>query len=461
MANANPQAIELNEIILKHSKATSELLSGRGKGIFFPKKGILAQAKDAKTKKINATIGMALEEDGTPMRLKCLAKLIKKLNPKDIFPQAPSFGKPEIRKKWQEMIKSKNPSLNSETSLPIVTSALTHGLSILGYLFLTPGDKIISPDLFWGNYKLIFQNTYGAKIDTFETFKESKFNLGGLKEKLNAKDSNKKVILLNFPNNPTGYTPTDGEVKQIVEIIKESAENGNNILVMIDDAYFGLVYKEGIYKESIFSKLANLHKNVLAVKIDGATKEDYVWGLRVGFITYATKDGAKEFYEALEAKTAGAVRGTISNASHLSQSLMLKTYEARRYSKEKQKKYNLLKARYEEVKETLKEEKYKEHFTPLPYNSGYFMCVKLKSKDGEEIRQILLEKYDTGVIAMGNVLRIAYSAMPKNQIKELFENIYNACSNKTDNSNEDPLDSNKPKDDDGFVELKEVKKWKQ
>jgi len=423
MVNANPQAMELNEIILKNSKATSELLSGRGKGIFFPKRGILAQTKDAKGKKINATIGMALEEDSTPMRLKSLAKLIKKLQPGEIFPYAPSQGKPQLRKKWKELIKQKNPSLQSNTSLPIVTNALTHGLSILGYLFLTPGDKIISPDLFWGNYKLIFQNTYGAQIDTFETFKENKFNIEGLKEKLEKKDSNKKIVLLNFPNNPTGYTPTNDEVNQITEAIKESAENENNILVIVDDAYFGLIYKDGIYKESIFSKLANIHRNVLAVKIDGATKEDYAWGLRVGFITYATKHGEKEFYNALEAKTAGAVRSTISNASHLSQSLVLKSYESKKYDKEKQEKYNLLKARYLEVNNTLKEEKYKEHFTSLPYNSGYFMCIELKSLEGETLRQKLLEKYDTGVIAMGNILRVAYSAMPKGQIKELFENI--------------------------------------
>jgi aspartate/methionine/tyrosine aminotransferase len=427
MVNANPQAIKLNEIILKNSKTTSELLSGRGKGIFFPKKGILSQTKDAKDKKINATIGMALEEDFTPMRLKPLAKLIKKLKPEEVFPYAPSQGKPQLRKKWQELIKSKNQSLQSNISLPIVTNGLTHGLNILGYLFLTPGDKIIMPDLFWGNYKLIFQNTYGASFDTFETFNENKFNLEGLKERLNNKSSNKKIVLLNFPNNPTGYTPTKEEVDEIVEIIKESAENGNNILVITDDAYFGLVYQDGIYKESIFSKLANIHKGVLAVKVDGATKEDYAWGLRVGFITYATKNGEKELYDALEEKTAGAIRSTISNSSNLSQSLILNTYKSKKYNKEKQKKYKILKSRYREVNNILREEKYKEQFTALPYNSGYFMCIRLKNQEGEIVRQKLLEKYNTGVIAMGNILRIAYSAIPKNQIKELFENIYNAC----------------------------------
>jgi aspartate/methionine/tyrosine aminotransferase len=425
MAEANPQAIELNENIQLNNKTVLELLSGRGKGIFFPKKGILAQAKDAKGKKFNATIGIALEEDLTPMRLKPLAKLTKKLDPKDVFPYAPSFGKQELRGKWKFMIKQKNLSIKEDFSLPVVTNALTHGLSIVSYLFVTPGDKIITPDLFWGNYKLIFSNTYGGILDTFQTFKEQEFNIQGLKDKLE-EEGDKKIILLNFPNNPTGYTPTEDEVELIVQTIKQAAEN-KKILVIVDDAYFGLVYKQGIYKESLFSKLYNSHKNVLAVKIDGATKEDYVWGFRVGFITFGVKDGSKELYEALESKTSGAVRGTISNVSHLSQSLLLKAYNSSRYEKEKTKKYEILRQRYLEVKRVLQDEKYEEVFKALPFNSGYFMCIKLKDLEGEQVRQVLLEKYSTGVIAMKNILRIAYSSMSKEQIEDLFNNIYNAC----------------------------------
>ena len=35
--------------------------------------------------------------------------------------------------------------------------------------------------------------------------------------------------------------------------------------------------------------LVDLHPNVLGIKLDGATKEDYVWGFRVGFITFGFK----------------------------------------------------------------------------------------------------------------------------------------------------------------------------
>lgn len=426
----NPQAIELNNEISKANPVVLDLLSERGKNIFFPKKGILGQTADAKGKRINATIGAAIEDDNSPMRFKSLENLVN-LNPALIFPYAPSFGRPDIREKWKSLIYDKNPSLvGKNISLPIVTSALTHGLSMVGYLFLNDGEKLFVSDLYWGNYNLIFANAYGVKIETYSLFEGNVMNLKSVRSKLIDGTIDKKVILFNFPNNPTGYTPTNEEIEELVSIINESAELGNKLVIIIDDAYFGLVYEEGIARESIFSWLADLHYNVLAVKLDGPTKEDYVWGFRTGFITYGIKEGTKEFYTAMEAKTAGAVRGNISNSSNLSQSLLLQAYQSLTYKDEKIQKYNILKGRYKKVKEvlTLNKQKYDEVFTPLPYNSGYFMCVKLKEGlDGEKIRFCLLNEYDTGIINLNNIIRVAYSSVAEKDIPELFDNIYNAC----------------------------------
>jgi aspartate/methionine/tyrosine aminotransferase len=424
----NPQAEELNQIIRQKSAPVYEILSEKGKNIFFPKKGILGQTADAKATKINATIGTAVEDDGTPMRLESLASKID-LDPSLVFPYAPSFGRPDLRAKWKSMIYEKNPSLGkTEISLPVVTNALTHGLSMAGYMFADPGDEVIVPDLFWGNYNLILANAYDAKIGKFNLFKDKQFDLEAFKEKLNEGQMGKKILLLNFPNNPAGYTPTQKEVDGIVTIIGEAAEKGNKIVCITDDAYFGLVYEEGIARESIFAPLSNLHENVLAVKLDGATKEDYVWGFRVGFMTYAIKGGDAELYGALEAKTAGAIRGNISNASNLSQSLLLATYNNSEYSKQKEAKFQLMEKRYYAVKEALIEEKYSRYFKALPYNSGYFMCVQLT--DGlkaEDVRQVLIKKYSIGTIALNNILRLAFSAVAASDIKNMFEGIYNAC----------------------------------
>ena len=83
------------------------------KNIFFPKKGILGQTAEAKGTKINATIGAAIEDDGTPMRLESIASKID-LDPSLSFPYAPSFGRPDLRAKWKEMIYEKNPALKNK-----------------------------------------------------------------------------------------------------------------------------------------------------------------------------------------------------------------------------------------------------------------------------------------------------------------------------------------------------------
>ena len=422
------QAVSLNEIILKNNPSVLEMLSERGKSIFFPKLGILAQAAQAKGKNINATIGEAVDDNGTSMHLPEFDSLIN-LPINSIFPYAPSFGKPELRDLWKTFIYKKNPSLGDIViSKPIATNGLTHGISMMGYLFTDTDDVVLLSDHYWENYNLIFENAYNSKVDTFELFANGGFNSEAFDKKLDSIQKEKIVILLNFPNNPAGYTPLTSEIEPIVAAIKKQADAGKKLVILIDDAYFGLVYEDNVFPESIFVKLANLHENVLAVKLDGATKEDYVWGFRVGFVSYGIKGGTPELYEALENKTAGAIRGNISNISQLSQSLLQKVYSSESYDASKNDKFDILKARYSILKQTFTDARYAEYFEPLPFNSGYFMCVQLKNGlEAEKVRKQLLEKYSTGVIVLGNVIRLAFSAVPQSKLPELIENLYNAC----------------------------------
>ncbi len=423
----NPQAQAINAVLQKEAPAIYSLLSQGGREIFFPRKGILMQSRDAAGQKINASIGMAAQEDGSPLHIEALAKLIG-LAPDKIFPYAPSYGIRALRERWQALLEEKNPSLRGQDrTLPVVTNALTHGLSLCGYLFLDEGEKIILPEYFWGNYNLVFGNARGARLDSYPLYSAGGFNLAGLEAKI-GEPGEKKVLLLNFPNNPTGYTPLIEEVRQIRKILLKAAQGGKKLVVLCDDAYFGLVFEKGVFGESIFAVLAGLHENILAVKVDGATKEDYAWGFRVGFLTYAWKGMTPEAGEVLVEKTAGALRGNISSVSVLTQNLLLAAYEEEGYRQDKQKKFDLLQKRYELVKKTLAAHpEYTEYFRALPYNSGYFMCVELQKGEAEELRQKLLADYETGVIALGRLVRVAFSSLPSHQIEELFENIYQAC----------------------------------
>ncbi|MCL2183690.1 MAG: aminotransferase class I/II-fold pyridoxal phosphate-dependent enzyme [Chitinispirillia bacterium] len=426
----DPEAAELNETIKCANPYVYVMLSERGKRAFFPTKGILAQTAEAKGKAINATIGTALEDCGKTMELPSVGAQIS-FEGDDVFSYAPNLGKPEIRNAWKKMMLRKNPSLKDGASIstPVVTAALTHGLSAAGYLFINRGDTIVTPDLFWENYNLVFNYSYGSALSTFPMFNgRGGFNTEALRQKLVDGTPGKKIVILNFPNNPTGYTVTEEEAAITKDIIVESAEKGNNLVVFIDDAYFGLVFENGILRESMFAALSSAHERILAVKVDGPTKEDYVWGMRIGFVTFGCKQGGPGFYRAMESKLGGSIRGSVSSVSNIGQTMLLRAYENKSYEQEKNEKFDILRRRYTKIREILEERKeYAKRFKPLPFNSGYFMCLEVISGKAEEVRRILLDKYDTGVIALGNLLRVAFSSTPYGLLEKLFDNIYKAA----------------------------------
>jgi aspartate/methionine/tyrosine aminotransferase len=417
-----PLAKALNDDIANSDNSAFEVLSEKGRRIFFPSKGILGQSAEAKKTEINATIGTAFEEDGSPLCLECIEELINL--PSQSLLYTPSYGLPELRERWREMIFAKNPSLkNKEISLPVVTSALTHALSVSAYLFANEGDKVILSDLNWDNYELIFEQGFGAELETYRTFENNAYNISGLKAKL-MEPGDKKILLLNFPNNPGGYTLTEGEALELRKTLLAVAETGKHIVVILDDAYFGLVYEKGIFMESLFSHIADLHRNILAVKLDAPTKEDYVWGLRTGFMTFGIKNSTPAQYRALEAKAAGVVRGSISNCSSIGQHMLLKAFSNASYTSQKEKKYSILKRRYLKIREILAAHpEYQESFVPVPFNSGYFMCVKPLGVEAEAVRKNLIESYGTGVIVLSGLIRIAFSAVPYDKLELLFSNI--------------------------------------
>lgn len=424
----NPIAEELNRIIEKDNPHIVRMLSNMGKNLFFPK-GLLTQGAEAKEKahRINATVGIATEQ-GKTMHFPSIMDAIDGISPENSLTYAPSYGIPALRTSWQEALLEKNPSLvNQRISLPVVTSGITQAISIFADIWIEPDDTVILPDMIWGNYNMIFRVRRGARFKQYPFFSENGgLNLSAFEETIGeaSEKADKLIVLLNFPHNPTGYTMTIEEGDHIVKILTTAAGQGTNIIAVCDDAYFGLFYGEDSLKESLFSRLCNQHPRILAVKCDGATKENFAWGLRVGFITYGSrvKGDSSLVYDALEKKTAGCVRGSVSNVSHLGQSILLKSLQDHRYHQEKDEKFATLKKRAERVKAVLKDRRFKDAWDVYPFNSGYFMCIRLKTVDAEMLRQHLLAKYGVGLISLGKEnVRIAFSCLDENQIADLFE----------------------------------------
>lgn len=419
-------AQKLNDTIQQQNPHVLEMLSELGQKLYFPKEGILSQSAEAgkKATKYNATIGTATEGK-QPMFLPVIQDTLSDYAPKDIYPYAPPAGKPELRVAWRDKMLHENPSLNGKSfGNPVVTNALTHGLSIVADLFAGPGDRVVLPDKNWENYELTFGVRRGAEMVYYPLYTaERRFNADAMLDAIMAqKDAGKVIVVLNFPNNPTGYTPTVAEGDEIVAALLQAAEAGINVVAVLDDAYFGLFFEDSL-QESLFGKLANIHPRLLAIKVDGATKEEYVWGFRVGFITYAAPDAA--LLDALEQKTLGSIRATISSCSHPSQTFILHALKSPEFYAQKAQKFEVMKGRANKVKAILDGADYSDVWDYYPFNSGYFMCLQLKTVNADRLRSHLLDQYGVGTIALGETdLRVAFSCIEEDSLEDLFAIIY-------------------------------------
>jgi aspartate/methionine/tyrosine aminotransferase len=395
--------------------------------MYFPR-GILSQSAEAKEKAIryDATIGIA-REDGKPMYLRSVMKYLEQFSPADAVSYAPALGRPDLRRKWREHLLAANPSLAGKSfSTPIVTSGVTHALSVVGDLFIDKGDVVFLPDKFWENYELLFGVRLQAQLATYPFYSpDGRFNVDGLRRSLATRAGvGKTLVILNLPNNPTGYSITEEDAELVTSALCEAAENGCELVVVSDDAYFGLFYEEGLLRESLFARLAGCHERLLAVKVDGPTKEQFVWGFRTGMLTFSTRATLSDeaLYGALEKKVAGAIRSAISSCSLPAQTILVRAMSDEEFPAEREEKQAILAARARRAREILASPEFADLWEPYPFNAGYFMCLKLrKGLDAEAYRRYLLDKYGVGVIAEGKRdVRVALSAVDVDELPTLY-----------------------------------------
>ena len=336
-----------------------------------------------------------------------------------------------MRELWKEKILADNPSINKDfLSLPMVTTGITQGIDIAANLFSESGDALLLPNLFWQNYAQIYTIKLGNKIYKYNQFDENnEFSISNFKETLYSINEDKISLILNFPNNPTGYTPSDVELNSLVDVISTYAKENKNkqLIIVSDDAYFGLFFEKNHKTPTLSAtyKLAE-NENCLIVKLDGITKEFYSWGLRVGFITYYTKNN--ELRKILLEKTQGYLRSTTSSPSNLSQQIAVRLLDNKQSLEEKEINDKIIEERYNELKQAISKEQLDQLVRVLPFNSGYFFTIKLPSNiNAHEFRLKFLNEYKYGVYSMDDEhIRIAFSCLDKELIPELI-NKFKQC----------------------------------
>ncbi len=417
-------AERLNSELRESAPAAERSLSQLARRAAFPK-GIPIQAAQASECEYRATIGQVTDRAGDPIPLPTMKRLLGSLDSRISFLYSPQGGAPALRESWRNRLLSDEPDV--EISLPMVTFAITHGVSLVADLFVDEGIEVVVPKPCWGNYKGIFELRRGAKLRTWDFFtNDGRLNIEGLRETL-AATTGRSVVLLNFPGNPTGYSPLASEVEPLLQVL---LDHDRPTVVLCDDAYQGLVFEDDVSVRSLFFELTRrCDKNLmLTVKVDGATKELAFFGGRVGFLTFGLNQKAAE---PLVEKARAIARATVSAPPGPSQAVVLAALQSPNIEQEISEIRDLLGKRYRALRAAMP---IVEHsgFRSYPFNAGCFALIKAPDFiDVEALRVYLIEQYSIGLIALPSVgaLRIAYCSMDERDIEPMLVRLSKALKN--------------------------------
>lgn len=386
-------------------------LSPLGKRLFFPE-GVSSQSAEACGVPINATIGQLTDDDGKPLPLPLMAEHISGLTDAEVFLYPPQGGRKDLRQRWQARLQARFPGV--PLSLPLVTAGLTNGLSIAAELFVDEDTDVLIPMPCWGNYRHVFGVYRGGRLINYPCMRRDPwgFNVSGLERRIQAL-RRKAVVVLNSPGNPTGYTPTLAEASAIADVLAASPVP---LVVICDDAYRGMVWEDGLVDDGMFGLLAQRAdpEQLVVAKVDGATKELFFFGGRVGFITFATLPGAAA---ALEEKARACTRATISAMPAPSQALVMAALASESLEAQQQAIRDTLRVRYQVLRDEIR----RRGLPHWPFNSAFFALLDAGPR-AEEIRKELLAE-GVGVVAFPEVegIRVSYSTLSPGQIPTLID----------------------------------------
>ncbi|MGM9933819.1 aminotransferase class I/II-fold pyridoxal phosphate-dependent enzyme [uncultured Clostridium sp.] len=154
----------------------------------------------------------------------------------------------------------------------IVTVGGSEGIDIALRALVGPGDEVIIPEPSFVAYKGCTAFT-GATAKVLNLKAENQFKLTPeeLEEAITPKT---KVVIIPFPNNPTGAIMTRDELAAIVEVLKDK-----DVIVISDEIYAELCYDE---KHVSIASFPEMKEKTLV--INGFSKAYAMTGWRLGYL---------------------------------------------------------------------------------------------------------------------------------------------------------------------------------
>lgn len=182
---------------------------------------------------------------------------------------APNAGLPALRDDIAKQV-SKESGTEYTAKNVAVTIGATEAVYMSFMACINPGDEVIILAPYWVQYENIVK-LLGGKPVIIDTFKD------GFEPDLNviwkAISEKTKAIIVNSPNNPSGYVYKASFLKELAEMA-----SANHILVFDDEAYRSLVYDQE------FTSIAEYCHKEDVVIINSFSKEFAMTGWRVGYV---------------------------------------------------------------------------------------------------------------------------------------------------------------------------------
>ena len=197
----------------------------------------------------------------------------KALEAGDHFYQ-PNSGKPQLRSALAHYMNRLYGTRKTEQNITVTASGM-QGLALTALALIDKGDHIVCIDPVWPNLGESFKIA-GGQIDSITlTARDGRWHLD--MDQLLAKLTYKtKALLINSPNNPTGWTCSAEEQRNILDHCRKQG-----IWIVADDVYARL-YKHGTLAPG-FQHLASADD--LLISINSFSKAWSMTGWRLGWIT--------------------------------------------------------------------------------------------------------------------------------------------------------------------------------
>lgn len=242
---------------------------------------ITAKAKQLKAQGIKVIAFAAGEPDfDTPDFIK---QKVKEALDKGLTKYTPTSGITELKQAICEKLKKEN---NLEYSIDevLVSCGAKHSIFNAVMALVDEEDEVLLPKPYWLSYPEMIKFA-GGKVVEIPTDEKSNFKITAqqLKQYITPKT---KLLILNYPSNPTGMMYTKQELEEIAKVLVE-----NQIFCISDE-----IYEKLVYDEIKFVSIASLNNEIknLTITINGLSKSCSMTGWRIGYAC-----GPKEIIQAM------------------------------------------------------------------------------------------------------------------------------------------------------------------